>query len=77
MIFDGELIELHMREEPYFFLTNKTRVPQGEKLGLMNPLSNSSLNWLDSCCISIGANLYGDLAIDVDPGPNDLLGVLI
>nr|GFC78527.1 hypothetical protein [Tanacetum cinerariifolium] len=41
------------------FLTNKTEAPQGEELGLMKPLSESSCNGFDNSFISDGANRYG------------------
>ncbi|GJU32681.1 hypothetical protein Tco_1176270 [Tanacetum coccineum] len=34
---------MHIRNDPSFFLTNKTGAPQGEELGLIKPLSESSL----------------------------------
>ncbi|GJZ08720.1 hypothetical protein Tco_0543003 [Tanacetum coccineum] len=33
---------MHIRNDPSFFLTNKTGAPQGEELGLIKPLSDSS-----------------------------------
>ncbi|GKG25592.1 hypothetical protein Tco_0398738 [Tanacetum coccineum] len=33
---------MHILNDPSFFLINKTRAPQGEEQGLMNPLSESS-----------------------------------
>nr|GEU46128.1 aspartate--tRNA ligase 2, cytoplasmic-like [Tanacetum cinerariifolium] len=48
---------MHILKDPSFFLTNKSEAPQGEKLGLINPLSKSSCNWLGNSYISDGANL--------------------
>ncbi|GKC67514.1 hypothetical protein Tco_1100112 [Tanacetum coccineum] len=50
---------MHILNDPSFFLTNKTGALQGEELGLMNPLSESSCNCSDSSFISDGANRYG------------------
>ncbi|GJX36923.1 hypothetical protein Tco_0248480 [Tanacetum coccineum] len=47
---------MHIRNDPSFFLTNKTGAPQGEELGLINPLSNSSFSCSDNSFISEGAN---------------------
>ncbi|GKF05017.1 hypothetical protein Tco_0035685 [Tanacetum coccineum] len=44
---------MHILNDPSFFLTNKTGAPQGEELGLMNPLSESSCNCSDSSFIFI------------------------
>ncbi|GKA44997.1 hypothetical protein Tco_0737793, partial [Tanacetum coccineum] len=38
---------MHILNDPSFFLTNKTGALQGEELGLMNPLSESSRNCSD------------------------------
>ncbi|GJS64497.1 hypothetical protein Tco_0679061 [Tanacetum coccineum] len=46
--------------------------PQGEELGLMNPLSASSYNWVDNSCISDGASLYGDHATDAASGTKSI-----
>ena len=59
---------MHIRNDPSFFFTNRTGAPQGEKLGLMNPLLNSSFSWLDSSCISVGVRRYGALATGVAMG---------
>ncbi|GKF94452.1 hypothetical protein Tco_0284152, partial [Tanacetum coccineum] len=50
---------MHILNDPSFFLMNKTGAPQGEELGLMNPLSESSCNCSDNSVISDGANRYG------------------
>ncbi|KAI3740182.1 hypothetical protein L2E82_30604 [Cichorium intybus] len=64
---------MHIRKDPSFFFTNKTGAPQGEKLGLMNPLLSSSFSWLDNSCISAGANRYGAFATGVAPGIKSIL----
>ena len=64
---------MHIRKEPSFFFTNNTCAPHGEKLGLMNPLLNSSWSWLESSCISEGASLYCALAIGAAPGIKSIL----
>ncbi|GJS01549.1 hypothetical protein Tco_0318057 [Tanacetum coccineum] len=38
---------MHIRNDPSFFLTNKTGAPQGEELGLIKPLSDSSFSCSD------------------------------
>ncbi|GJR85205.1 putative reverse transcriptase domain-containing protein [Tanacetum coccineum] len=43
---------MHIRNNPSFFLTNKTGAPQGEELGLINPLSDSSFSCSDNSFIS-------------------------
>ncbi|GJS33338.1 hypothetical protein Tco_0531720 [Tanacetum coccineum] len=35
---------MHIRNDPSFFLTNKTGAPQGEELGLTKPLSGKSFS---------------------------------
>nr|GFB95920.1 hypothetical protein [Tanacetum cinerariifolium] len=35
---------MHIRNDPSFFLTNRTGAPQGEELGLIKPLSDSSFS---------------------------------
>nr|GFC35515.1 hypothetical protein [Tanacetum cinerariifolium] len=50
---------MHILNEPSFFLTNKTGAPQGEELGLMKPLSESSCSCFDNFFISDGAKRYG------------------
>ncbi|GKB61930.1 hypothetical protein Tco_0918116 [Tanacetum coccineum] len=35
---------MHIRNDPSFFLTNKTGAPRGEELGLIKPLSDSSFS---------------------------------
>ncbi|KAL4585017.1 hypothetical protein LXL04_009630 [Taraxacum kok-saghyz] len=64
---------MHIRKEPSFFFTNNIGAPHGEKLGLINPLLNSSWSWLESSCISEGASLYGALAIGAAPGIKSIL----
>ncbi|GKF61603.1 hypothetical protein Tco_0181657 [Tanacetum coccineum] len=59
---------MHILNDPSFFLTNKTRAPQGEELGLMNPLSEISCNCSDNSFISDGANRYGARATGAAPG---------
>ncbi|GKG12753.1 hypothetical protein Tco_0346990 [Tanacetum coccineum] len=59
---------MHILNDPSFFLTNKTGAPQGEELGLMNPLSESSCNCSDNSFISDGANRYGARATGAAPG---------
>nr|GFA06228.1 hypothetical protein [Tanacetum cinerariifolium] len=54
--------------EPSFFLTNKTGAPQGEELGLMKPLSESSCSCSDNSIISDGAKRYGARATGAAPG---------
>ncbi|GKG33193.1 hypothetical protein Tco_0430703, partial [Tanacetum coccineum] len=46
---------MHIRNDPSFFLTNKTGAPQGEELGLMKLLSESSFRWSGNSFISDGA----------------------
>ncbi|GJV24253.1 hypothetical protein Tco_1376948 [Tanacetum coccineum] len=50
---------MHILNDPSFFLKNKTGAPQGEELGLMNPLSERSCNCFVNSFISDGANRYG------------------
>ncbi|GJV15482.1 hypothetical protein Tco_1360805 [Tanacetum coccineum] len=59
---------MHILNDPSFFLTNKTEAPQGEELGLMNPLSESSCSCSDNSFILDGANRYGARATSVAPG---------
>ncbi|GKF46119.1 hypothetical protein Tco_0135921 [Tanacetum coccineum] len=59
---------MHILNDPSFFLTNKTGAPQGEELGLMKPLSESSCSCSDNSFISNGANRYDALATDATPG---------
>ncbi|GJZ41794.1 hypothetical protein Tco_0588680 [Tanacetum coccineum] len=42
--------------DPSFFLTNKTGAPQGEELGLIKPLSDSSFSCSDNSFIWIGVH---------------------
>ncbi|GKD59299.1 hypothetical protein Tco_1296808 [Tanacetum coccineum] len=42
--------------------------PQGEVLGRIKPQSANSYRWLDSSCISEGANLQGARATGAAPG---------
>ncbi|GJU06519.1 hypothetical protein Tco_1122949 [Tanacetum coccineum] len=59
---------MHILNDPSFFLTNKTEAPQGEELGLMKPLSESSCSYFDSSFILDGANRYGARATGAAPG---------
>ncbi|GJY02615.1 hypothetical protein Tco_0360767 [Tanacetum coccineum] len=59
---------MHILNDPSFFLTNKTGAPQGEELGLMNPLLKSSCNCSDNSFISDGASRYGARATGAAPG---------
>ncbi|GJZ24667.1 hypothetical protein Tco_0562126 [Tanacetum coccineum] len=59
---------MHILNDPSFFLTNKTGAPQGEELGLMNHLSESSFSCSNNSFISDGANRYGARATGVAPG---------
>ncbi|GJW89160.1 hypothetical protein Tco_0164500 [Tanacetum coccineum] len=43
---------MHIQNDPSFFLTNKTGAPQGEELGLIKPLSDSSFSYSDNSFIS-------------------------
>ncbi|GKF01369.1 hypothetical protein Tco_0028292 [Tanacetum coccineum] len=45
---------MHIRNDPSFFLTNKTGAPQGEELGLIKLLSDSSFSYSDNSFISEG-----------------------
>ncbi|GKF56911.1 hypothetical protein Tco_0170448 [Tanacetum coccineum] len=58
---------MHILNDPSFFLTNKTEAPQGEELGLMNPLSESSCSCSDNSFILDGANQYGARATGAAP----------
>nr|GEZ78422.1 hypothetical protein [Tanacetum cinerariifolium] len=58
---------MHILNDPSFFLTNNTGAPQGEELGLMKPLSESSCNCSDNSFILDGANRYGARATGPDP----------
>ncbi|GJS72743.1 hypothetical protein Tco_0705584 [Tanacetum coccineum] len=42
---------MYIRNDPSFFLTNKIGAPQGEELGLIKPLSDSSCNCSDNSFI--------------------------
>ncbi|GJW74994.1 hypothetical protein Tco_0134364 [Tanacetum coccineum] len=59
---------MHILNDPSFFLTNKTRAPQGEELGLMKPLSESSCSCSDNSFISDEASRYGARATGAAPG---------
>ena len=50
---------MYSRRVLSLFFANKTGVPHGEVLGLMNPLSNNSYIWTLSFCNSTGAILCG------------------
>ena len=54
---------IHILRELSFFLANKTGAPQGEKLGQMKPLSNSSLNCSFNSNNSSCAILYDGIEI--------------
>ncbi|GJS74899.1 hypothetical protein Tco_0724780 [Tanacetum coccineum] len=47
---------MHIRNDPSFFLTNKIRAPQGEELGLMKPLSESSWSWSENSSFQMELN---------------------
>nr|GFB78997.1 hypothetical protein [Tanacetum cinerariifolium] len=59
---------IHILNDPSFFLTNKTGAPQGEELGLMKPLSESSCSCSDNSFILDGANRYEARATGAAPG---------
>ncbi|GJW12782.1 hypothetical protein Tco_1578609 [Tanacetum coccineum] len=59
---------MHILNDQSFFLTNKTGAPQGEELGLMKPLLESSCSCSDNSFISDGASRYGARATGVAPG---------
>ncbi|GKF94029.1 hypothetical protein Tco_0283729, partial [Tanacetum coccineum] len=59
---------MHILNDPSFFLTNKTGAPQGEELGLMKPLSESSCSCSNNSFISDGSNRYGARATGAAPG---------
>ncbi|KAJ0470417.1 hypothetical protein HanIR_Chr14g0718601 [Helianthus annuus] len=46
--------------------------PHGDELGWINPLSSNSCSCFLSSCISVGASLYGDLAIGDVPGTRSM-----
>ncbi|GJW28805.1 hypothetical protein Tco_0045680 [Tanacetum coccineum] len=54
--------------DPSFFLTKKTRAPQGEELGLMKPFSESSYSCSDNSFILDRTNRYGAQATGAAPG---------
>ena len=54
---------MHIRRVLFFFLANNTEAPQGEVLGLLKPLSNSSYNWTLSAYNSAGAIICGVIEI--------------
>nr|GFC56858.1 hypothetical protein [Tanacetum cinerariifolium] len=58
---------MHIRNDPSFFLTNRTRAPQGEELGLMKPLLDSSFSCSSNSFISEGANQLGARATGAAP----------
>ncbi|MFS7897881.1 hypothetical protein Hanom_Chr00s013561g01750971 [Helianthus anomalus] len=64
---------MHKRIDPSFFFTKRTGAPQGDELGLIKPFANSSSNWVLNSFISVGANLYGALAIGAAPGIMSIL----
>ncbi|GKG36492.1 hypothetical protein Tco_0444170, partial [Tanacetum coccineum] len=59
---------MHILNDSSFFLTNKTRAPQGKELGLIKPLSKSSCSCFDNSFILDGANRYGARATGAAPG---------
>ncbi|GKF67005.1 hypothetical protein Tco_0193522 [Tanacetum coccineum] len=59
---------MHIWNDPSFFLTNKTGAPQGEELGLIKPLLDSSCSCSENSFISEGANQYGARATGAAPG---------
>ncbi|GJW26237.1 hypothetical protein Tco_0040048 [Tanacetum coccineum] len=59
---------MHILNDPSFFLTNKTEASQGEELGLMESLSESSCSCSDNSFILDGANQYGARATGAAPG---------
>ncbi|GKF65645.1 hypothetical protein Tco_0192162 [Tanacetum coccineum] len=63
---------MHILNDPSFFWMNKIGVPQGEELGLMNPLSESSCNCSDSSFISDEGNRYGARATGAAPGTKSI-----
>ncbi|MFS7973026.1 hypothetical protein Hanom_Chr09g00851711 [Helianthus anomalus] len=64
---------MHRRIEPSFFLTNKIGAPHGDELGLTKPLASRSSSCVLNSFISVGANLYGALAIGAAPGMTSIL----
>ena len=64
---------MHSLNDPSFFFTNSTGAPQGEKLGLMNPLSNRSCNCAFSSFNSAGAIRYGAMDMGFIPGMSSML----
>ena len=56
---------MHSRRVLSFFFANKIGVPQGEVIGLMNPMSNNSYCWTLSSCTSTSAILCGVIEIYV------------
>ncbi|GJS40526.1 hypothetical protein Tco_0565569 [Tanacetum coccineum] len=48
---------MHIRNDPSFFLTNRTGAPQGEELVLIKPLSDSSCSCFDNSFILEGAKM--------------------
>ncbi|GKD83498.1 hypothetical protein Tco_1350337 [Tanacetum coccineum] len=59
---------MHILNDPSFFLTNKIEAPQGEELGLMKRLLESSCSCSNNSFILDGANRYGARATGVAPG---------
>ena len=64
---------MHNLNDPSFFFTNNTGAPQGEELGLMNPLSNRSCNCVFSFFNSAGAIRYRAMDIGFIPGMRSML----
>ena len=56
---------MHILRDPSFFLTNKTRAPHGEILGLMKPLSSKSLSWSSNFLIQSEPSYMDELKWDL------------
>ena len=63
---------MHSRRVLSFFFANRTGVPHGEMLDLMNPLSSSSYSWTLSSCNSTGVILCGVIEMVEVPGCNSI-----
>ncbi|KAF5769034.1 hypothetical protein HanXRQr2_Chr14g0643501 [Helianthus annuus] len=63
---------MHIRNVPSFFLTKSTGAPQGDELGRINPLSNSSCSCVESSFSSAGARRYGARAMGAAPGASSI-----
>ncbi|MFS7904767.1 hypothetical protein Hanom_Chr01g00039881 [Helianthus anomalus] len=62
---------MHIRNVPSFFLTKSTGATQGDELGRINPLSNSSCS-----CVVLGLNPNRGTD-NVKPKPDPISGLLI